>query len=111
MDSPIALRMENAKKFLVENPTQSKAVAARIFNVDVKTLILSMRRPSSGKQVGGRNKILEDRQVRAIHPFIRSLLAHRIQPTHEVVFSAILSLKRAQNPTYRGPTRRWFRGW
>jgi hypothetical protein len=31
--------MENAKKFLRENPTESKAVAARIFNVNVNSLI------------------------------------------------------------------------
>ena len=107
----IASRVADAKQFLTENPTESKAVASRVYGLNVKTLISSMRRGSGGGKRGGHNKILEAHQVRAVDHFIRSLLAHGIQPTHEVVFNAILSLKRAHNPTDKGPTKRWFRRW
>jgi hypothetical protein len=41
--------MKNAKKFLRENLTESRAVAARIFNVNVKTLTASIQRDSGEK--------------------------------------------------------------
>ena len=46
MDSRIApvSALDNAKKFLEENPTESKAVVARIFDVPVKTLVKSISR-------------------------------------------------------------------
>ena len=44
MDSRIApvSALDNAKKFLEENPTESKAVVARIFDVPVKLLVKSI---------------------------------------------------------------------
>lgn len=102
-DIAFANRIKNAKQFLIENPTENKAVAARVFEIKPKTLLLSMRRgPAKGK--GGQNKIL-GHQAKAIYQFIRSLLIHGIQPTHEVIFGAIMSLKRAQNSDKNPPTR------
>jgi hypothetical protein len=49
------VEMKNAKKFLRENPTESKAVAARIFNVNVNSLITFIRR-GSGQKNEGQNK-------------------------------------------------------
>jgi hypothetical protein len=86
--------MENAKKFLRENPTESKAVAAKIFNVNEKTLTESIRRDSSVKKEG-HNKILQNHEINALDDFIRSLLRHEILPTSQIVFSAIVDLKRA----------------
>lgn len=34
-----------------------------------------------------------------------------MQPTHNVIFGAILGLKHAQNPENDEPTRRWFKTW
>lgn len=53
--------------------------------------------------------MLEPHQEKAIHDFIRSLLLHDLQPTHDLVFNAIVSLKRLQNPEYSGPTKRSYR--
>jgi hypothetical protein len=42
----IVIAMKKAKKFLKENLTESKAVAAKIFNVNEKTLSTFIRRDS-----------------------------------------------------------------
>ncbi len=100
--------MEQAKQFLMENPTESIAVAAKIFNVNVKTLTSSIERGSSDKK-GGQNKIMQEHETKAIDGFIRSLLVNEIPPTGGIVFSAIIGLKRAHNQ--KAPSRRWFRTW
>jgi hypothetical protein len=100
--------MENAKRFLKENPTESMTAAARIFNINENTLVASVRR-GSGEKKGGHNKVLQDHEISALDDFIRSLLKHAIPPTSAVVFSAIVGLKRAHN--CKAPTKRWFRGW
>ena len=104
----------------MENPDERTACAAQIFKIRPTTLYSSIathmksssnkKSSSSAKSAGGeQNKILEEHQVKAIHHFIRSLLAQGIQPSHGVVFNAIVSLKRGQNPESSGPTLRWFR--
>jgi hypothetical protein len=95
--------MKNAKKFLRENPTESKAVAAKIFNVNERTLSTSIRRGSGGKN-GGHNKILQDHEINALDDFIRSLLRHGILSTSQIVFSAIVGLKRAHR--LKAPSKR-----
>ncbi len=50
--------MQNAKKFLRENPTESQAVAAKIFNVNSKSLSASIKRGSDEKKEE-HNKMLE----------------------------------------------------
>ncbi len=90
--------MENAKKFLRENSTESKAVAARIFNVNANSLISFIKR-GSGQKNEGHNKILQNHEINALDDFIRSLLKHEILPTSGIVFSGIVGLKRA----YRRP--------
>lgn len=102
--------IDQAKKFLLENPTETKTTAARIFNVKPGTLNASIHRHSESKK-GGQNRILGEAETRAIHEFIRSLLVFGILPTSEVVFSAIVGLKHAQDPSSSGPSRRWYRGW
>ena len=94
----ISTPMKNAKKFLIKNPTESKTTAARIFGLNVKTLTASIRRGSREKH-RGQNQILEDHEIKAINCFIRSLLAHGIPPTHQIIFNAIGALKRAYDPT------------
>ena len=122
-------RISDAKTFLLENPDERTACAAQIFKIRPTTLYSSIatdkkssfsdmksssnkKSSSSAKSArGGQNKILEEHQVKAIHHFIRSLLAQGIQPSHGVVFNAIVGLKRGQNPESSGPTLRWFRTW
>ncbi len=86
--------MKNAKKFLRKNLTESRAVAAKIFNVVVKTLTASIKRESDAKNES-QNKVLQDHEKNALDDFIRSLLQHEISSTSEVVFSVIMRLKRS----------------
>ena len=107
-------RLNDAKQFLIENPLESKICAARIFDIPRTTLQSSLAQNSASNEVekrGGHNKILEKHQIKAIYEFIRSLLTYGVQPTHELIFNAIKSLKRSQNADYKGPTKRWFRTW
>jgi hypothetical protein len=73
----IIIEMKNAKKFLRENLTESKTVAAKIFNVNEKTLTESIRRDSSVKKEE-HNKILQNHEINVLDDFIRSLLKHEI---------------------------------
>jgi stalled ribosome rescue protein Dom34 len=86
--------VNQAKKFLRENPTESQVVAAKIFNVNRKSLNAFIKR-GSGEKHEGHNKVLQDHEINALDDFIRSLLKHEILPTSEIVFSAIVGLKRA----------------
>ena len=90
-------RLEKVKKFLMKNFDESKFVTVKIYEVNVKTLISFMRRMKNMREREKAILILKYSQNKIIHQFIRSLLTHEIQSTHEVVYSVILSLKRAQN--------------
>jgi hypothetical protein len=95
--------MKNAKKFLRENLTKSKAVAAKIFNVNARSLGAFIQRDSGAKN-GGHNKVLQDHEINALDDFIRSLLRHGILPISQIVFSAIVGLKRAHR--LKAPSKR-----
>jgi uncharacterized protein YcbK (DUF882 family) len=79
---------------LRKNLTESKAIAAKIFNVNVNSLIIFIKRDSDQKNES-QNKILQNHEINALDDFIRSLLKHEILSTSEIVFSAIMRLKRA----------------
>ena len=111
MQDPRHLRIQNAKQFMLDNPSETTACAARIYGLAETTLYEAMKRARPDKPRGGHNKILENYQVEALHGFIRSLLAHGIQPAHGLIFNAIKTLKRAQNPEFEGPSQRWLRSW
>ncbi len=85
--------MKKAKKFLKENLIESKVVAAKIFNVNEKTLSTFIRRDSDEKNEK-HNKILQNHEINAFDDFIRSLLKHEILSISQIVFSAIVDLKR-----------------
>lgn len=110
MSDSLATRLNNAKQFLLENPTETVACAARIFNLSRTTLTSSVKR-GTRRSKGGENRILQEHHTKAVHDFIRSLLAYGIQPTHEVVFAAIRSLKQGEDPDFDGPSERWFQLW
>jgi hypothetical protein len=93
---------------LKDNLTESKAVAAKIFNVNEKTLTEFIWRDSDAKKEK-HNKILQNHEINALDDFIRSLLRHEILSISQIVFSAIVDLKR----THRLKTlsKRWFQDW
>ena len=95
----------------MKNLDESKSVTAKIHEVNVKTLISFMRRMKSIHEREKNTVILNESQTRAVHQFIRFLLIHEIQPTHEVVYSVVLSLKHAQDVKRKSSSRRWFWGW
>ncbi len=70
--------MENAKKFLRENLRESKAVAAKIFNVNAKTLSAFIRR-GSGMKNEGHNKILQDHEKNALDDFTKDVAARKVE--------------------------------
>ncbi len=104
----IIVEMKNTKKFLKENLTESKAIAARIFNVNVNSLITFNKRDSDQKNEN-QNKILQNHEINAFEDFIRSLLKHEILSTSEIVFSVIVRLKRVYRRS--ASSKRWFRDW
>jgi hypothetical protein len=104
----IIIEMKNAKKFLRKNLTESRAVAAKIFHVNVKSLINFIKRDSDQKNEN-HNKILQNHEINAFDDFIRSLLKHSILLTCVIVFSAIVNWKRAHHRSTS--SKRWFRDW
>jgi hypothetical protein len=102
-----AERIENAKQFLKENPTETIACAARIYDLTETTLYSSIRRQKDEAEKtgrGGHNKILSQDETNAFHKLIRSLLMGGIPSTHNLLFGAVsfLKSKKGLNP----PTRR-----
>jgi hypothetical protein len=102
-------RIRKAKDFLRDNPDEQQVTAARIYNLHRTTLTSAIHRPHD--QHGGQNKILQGPQKQALHLFIRSLLAHGIEPTHQLIYNSICSLKRAQDPNFKAPSKSWFLKW
>jgi hypothetical protein len=66
--------MNKAKKFLKENLTESKAVAAKTFNVNEKTLTEFIRRDSDEKKE--HNKILQNHEINALDDFMIERKSH-----------------------------------
>jgi hypothetical protein len=101
-----ATRLAEAKQFLMENPTESKTVAARIFDINNRTLIISMRRESN-RQHEGHNKILNEHEEKSVHRLIESLLTHDMSFIINVVFGDIVTFKLTQNVS--SSSESWFR--
>jgi hypothetical protein len=92
--------MNEAKDFLRENPIESIAVTARIFKIKYIILIKSIARDKETIIVAKReehNRVLNEQQEQIIQGFIRSLITHEILPTHDIVYEAIISMRRAYN--------------
>ena len=101
--------IEDAKKFLIQNPTEKKTTMIRIFNINSNTLISVIKRDSENKFRKKHNKIMTDEKKKIFHQFIRSLLMHEILFIYEFVFNFIVDLKQFQNETFIDFFRRWFR--
>jgi Na+/H+ antiporter NhaB len=88
--------MKNAKKILKKNLTESISVAAKIFSVNRRSLSAFIQRDSDAKNEE-QNKMLQNHKKNVFDNFIRSLLKHEILFINEIVFSAIMRLKRAHH--------------
>jgi hypothetical protein len=97
-----AERIENAKQFLKENPTEIIACAARIYDLIEITLYSFIQRQKDEAEKTfvsrreGHNKILSQDETDALHDLIRFLLMSCISSTHSLLFEAICFLKRAK---------------
>jgi hypothetical protein len=97
-----AERIENAKQFLKENPTETIACAARIHNLTETTLYSSIKRQKDEDEKTSisrreeHNKILSQDETDVIHDLIRFLLNCDISPTHDLILRNISFLKRAK---------------
>lgn len=83
-DDSVRTRTDNAKAFLAANPDERIAHAAQMFGLPEGTLYSAVsrnRKPHIGAKQGGHNKTLEH-HVKAIHKYIRDLLAYGIPPSH-----------------------------
>jgi hypothetical protein len=107
---PLLLRLQDAKQWLQENPTESVITTSRLFKINYQTLYSSIKRPVACGR-GGQNKILQEHQTKAIHTFIRDLLSYGIQPTMRLVFQSIYTLKQASNSNAMPPSKAWFGKW
>jgi hypothetical protein len=110
-----AMRIENAKQFLKENPTETIACAARIHDLTETTLYSSISREKNEKNEAEKtsfsrrerhNKILSQDETDALHDLIRFLLICGILSTHNLILGAISFLKRAKESD--ASSRRWF---
>jgi hypothetical protein len=88
--------MKEAKKFLLENSSETQTTTIIIHNVNVKSLIAFIRRQFKKKRER-HNLILKKHEVKTIDDYIRSLLTHEISSTYDIVFNAIVSLKKTHN--------------
>jgi hypothetical protein len=118
LNSPSQIRLAQAKAWCQTYPSESITSIARLYNINPNTLYSSIRRdtPSNTHRIGGLNRVLNSGQEKAIHSFIRSLLLHQIQPTHDLVYNAICNLISSQTNLYtntkkKPPSHSWFKAW
>ncbi|MCJ1264380.1 hypothetical protein MMC22_004251, partial [Lobaria immixta] len=108
--------IHNAKAFVRENSDKTIAFAAETFEL-LRTILYNSlardkfkARAKKGKH-GGQNNILKGCEEKAVEHFIWSLLMYSIKPSYKVVYNAVVSLKRTQNPGRKAPTKWWFSTW
>lgn len=83
---------------MIENSTKIKIITTYIFNVNVKTLIYLINHELNIKHKK-HNKVMNEHKKKTLKNFIKFLLIHKISFTHELIFAAIQSLKRASYST------------
>ncbi len=104
--------MNEIKNFLRENLIESIAVTAKIFKIKYIILTKLIARDKETIIVAKReehNRILNEQQEQIIQRFIRSLITHEILLTHDIVYEAIISMRRAYNCD--AFFKEWFRKW
>ncbi len=86
----IIIELKKTKNFMRKNLKKSRAVAAKIFNVNIKTLFVFIHRVSNNK-LDEQNKMLQDHEKNAFDNLIRSLLRHEILLISQLIFNAIVN--------------------
>jgi hypothetical protein len=109
-DKPSKLRLQEAKQWLEDNPTETVSTASRLYKLGYTTIYSAIKRQITQPH-GGHNKVLEAHEATAIHTYIRDLLSYSIQPTDKLVFQSICVLKKAADPEAKAPSKAWFAKW
>ena len=94
--------LSNAREWLAENPSESIAVASRIFKVKAPTLRMSISRPQRQRK-GGQNKVLTTTQIEALKQWIIQQYRLGLGATRQMTFAAICHLRKPLPP----PSQSW----
>jgi hypothetical protein len=94
-------QLNEALAWLIENPSESIAVASRLFNVPDSTLRSSITRPSDTH--GGHNKILSDAQILALKKWILLQYEKGLGATRHMTYAAVCHLRKPLPP----PSQSW----
>ena len=107
--------LKQVKQFLLKNFIETRSCVAKIFNISRETLRDAIKREDREKKTfksrEKQNKILNERQIEAIHTFIRSLFIYNISLIKPLIFNVIRHLKRVETLEFQGFSKRWFRSW
>jgi hypothetical protein len=104
-------RLREAKKWLQLHPREKQTTACSVFKLHPKTLSSHLIRKSTGQQHGGQNKILQAYQVSALHTFICHLVGNYLQPTFQLLYNVICTIKRGSALNPLPPSISWFSKW
>ena len=88
--------LSDACEWLAENPTESVAVAARLFHVPKSSLQSCITRKKA--QYGGQNKMLTTAQMRALKQWITHQYKLGLGATRQMTFAAICHLRKPLPP-------------
>ena len=94
--------LSEARNWLAENPTESIAVAARIFRVPKSSLQSSLTRAHQPRR-GGQNKVLTTAQLEALKLWIIQQYELGQGATRQMTFAAICHLRKPLPP----PSQSW----
>ncbi|KFZ23918.1 hypothetical protein V502_01603 [Pseudogymnoascus sp. VKM F-4520 (FW-2644)] len=96
--------LSDAREWLAGNPTESTAVAARIFRVPKSTLQSSIARTRQPpRHRGGQNKVLSTTQIEALKQWIIKQYELGLGATRQMTFAAICHLRKPLLP----PSQSW----
>jgi len=86
-----------AKEWLNENPTESMAVAARLYHLSPTTLRNSIARgKTTVKDRGGQNRVLSKAQIEALKDWIKAWSVQGLGATKKMVYAAVCYLRHPQ---------------
>ena len=97
-------RLNEAKAWLTENPSESVRVASKIFKIPQSTLQSSVtRKPNPQVRHGGHNRVLSDSQILALKKWILCQYEKGLGATRHMTYAAVCHLRKPLQP----PSQSW----
>jgi hypothetical protein len=97
-------QLNEALAWLIENPSESIAVASRLFNVLDSTLRSSITRASNTRvSHGGHNRVLSDAQILALKKWIVLQYEKGLGATRHMTYAVVCHLRKLLQP----PSQSW----